>query len=151
MKPIVYVAVISVLVSGCSIIGSGNSEHALDATDSQCKLQVENAGSFWNGHHIHGTWRTPNLSQLPNGITDFLQMEGYSIQSSESDNVAHGIFHSNGKPYHMIASLRHHQEMQIKLEFITPRLIGLRSSDVQKEFCRLLNHAGVTREEPGVN
>tara|TARA_B100002003_G_C14119595_1_gene538420 strand:+ start:1270 stop:1731 length:462 start_codon:yes stop_codon:yes gene_type:complete len=142
MKKVKAVLALSVLAAtgGCSVIGGGSGTN-YDAYDSSpCDIEVRNEGSFLSGHQIVGVTGEREIhTEHMERMAAYLMAEGYDIRSSNRESQFTGVFFSNGKQYHMAVSVDQQpsSEERLKLTFSTPPFIGLLTSQVREELCKI--------------
>ncbi|WP_449284868.1 hypothetical protein [Marinobacter sp. PE14] len=127
-------------ISGCSVIGGGSGTNYENYESNACDIEVRNEGSFLSGHHIEGvTGRREIHNEHMERMAAYLMAEGYDIRTKNRENQFTGVFFSNGKQYHMAISVdkQPSSEERLKLTFSTPPFIGLLTSQVREEFCKI--------------
>ncbi|WP_296930514.1 hypothetical protein [uncultured Marinobacter sp.] len=127
-------------LGGCSVIGGGSGTNYAHYQDGACDIVVSNQGSFLSGHHIEGmTGRREIRIEHMERMASYLMAEGYDIRTENRETQFTGVFLSNGKQYHMAVSVDQNTSGQnrLKLSFSTPPLIGLLTSHVRDEFCKI--------------
>jgi len=136
----IFVLVLFFLSTACSVIGGGSGSRYDELSTGSCNIRVQNEGSFLSGHHIVGrTVARKEDSQRLDRMRGYLIEEGYNVRQTSNNQRLVGVFISNGKQYQINVQVEEHDEGEVKLDFAfsSPPFIGLRTEDVQQEFCRL--------------